>query len=179
MPDGFFLALVMIILFFILGIVLSSIINLVIPLFKTPKKDMRKLLDIMDLKDDDVFVDLGSGDASVIFEARKRNKNAELYGYEISPVFLLISDLKKNMFFPLDKKFHVEAENLFDVNYSIATKIYCYLSPEALEVLRKKFKRAGEKKNLKVYSYKYQIPDTKFKKKFELESGQVLYEYDF
>ena len=38
MPDGFFLALAMIMLFLILGILLSGLINLIIPLFRTPKK---------------------------------------------------------------------------------------------------------------------------------------------
>ena len=95
----------------------------------------------MKIEDKDIFVDLGSGDARVIFDVRRRNSNAELYGYEISPILLLIGEFKKNLFFPLDKKIHLEAENLFDIDYSKSTKIYCYLSPEALEVLREKFEK--------------------------------------
>ena len=177
MPNGFFLAVAMILVFLILGILLSGLINLLIPLFKTPRKDMKILLDAMDIQDEDIFYDLGSGDARVIFEARKRNKTAMLYGYEISPILLLIGTLRKNLLYPLDKKMIIEAEDLFNIDYSKATKIYCYLSPEALEILREKFERIG--KGLKVYSYKYQIPDMKFKKRFELESKEYLYLYEF
>jgi len=177
MPNGFFLALAVIFLFLILGILLSTMINMLIPLFRTPKKDMADVLDAMDIQDNDVFFDLGSGDATVIFEVRKRNKIAQLYGYEISPILLLIGEIKKYMLFPLDKKICLEAENLFDIDYSEATKIYCYLSPQALEILREKFKRV--KKDLKIYSYKYEIPNMKYKKKFKLESGEELYTYEF
>jgi hypothetical protein len=177
MPNGFFLALAMILVFLILGILLSGLINLLIPLFRTPKKDMKNILNAMDIQDDDVFIDLGSGDARVIFDVRKRNKKAMLYGYEISPILLMIGKIKKYIMYPLDRKIVIEAENLFDIDYSKATKIYCYLSPEALKILRGKFKRIG--KELKIYSYKYQIPDMKFKKKFELESKEYLYMYEF
>ncbi len=177
MPNGFFLALVMIFVFLTFGILLSGLINLLIPLFKTPKKDMKDILDAMDIQDNDVFFDLGSGDARVIFDVRKRNKNAMLYGYEISPILLMIGNITKSFRYPLDKKIVIEAENLFDVDYSKATKIYCYLSPEALEILREKFERIG--KDLKVYSYKYKIPDMKFKKRFKLESKEYLYLYEF
>lgn len=177
MPNGFFLALSMILLFLILGILLSGLINMLIPLFKTPKKDISGLIEALDIQDKDVFFDLGSGDARVIFEVRKKNKKAKLYGYEISPILLLIGQLKKSILFPMDKNLVLEAENLFDVDYSKATKIYCYLSPEALEILREKFERVGKK--FKVYSYKYRIPDMRARKKFELESGEVLYLYEF
>ena len=102
MPNGFYLALAMILLFLMLGILLSTMINMLIPLFKTPKKDMTKILDAMDIQDNDIFFDLGSGDASVIFEVRKRNKNTQLYGYEISPILLLIGEIKKHLLFPLE-----------------------------------------------------------------------------
>ena len=177
MPQGFFLAVVLIITFFISGILLSGIINLLIPLFRTPRKDIKRILEEIDLKDEDIFVDLGSGDARVIFEARKRNKNTELYGYEISPILLLIGDLKKTFFYPLDKKMHIEAENLFDVDYSKATKIYCYLSPEALEILREKFEKYNKK--ILVYSYKYKIPNMKEKKEVKMVSGEILHIYEF
>jgi len=177
MPNGFFLALAMIFLFLVLGILLSGLINMLIPLFKTPKKDMTGILDAMDIRDNDIFFDLGSGDASVIFEVRKRNKDALLYGYEISPILLIIATIKKKFLFPLDKNLYLEVENLFDIDYSKATKIYCYLSPQALEILRGKFEKI--KKSFKVYSYKYEIPDLKYKKKFKQESGEVLYLYEF
>lgn len=177
MPNGFYLALAMILLFLMLGILLSTMINMLIPLFKTPKKDMAKILDTMDIQDDDIFFDLGSGDASVIFEVRKRNKKTHLYGYEISPILLLIGEIKKHFLFPLDKNIHLEVENLFDLDYSKATKIYCYLSPQALEILREKFEKI--KKPFNIYSYKYEIPDMKYKKKSKLESGEVLYTYQF
>ena len=70
MPTGFYLALAIILLFLLLGILLSAMINTLIPLFRTPKKDMKGMLDIIDIQDNDVFFDLGSGDASVIFEVR-------------------------------------------------------------------------------------------------------------
>ena len=177
MPNGFYLALAIIFLFLILGILLSGLINLLIPLFRTPREDMSGLLDAMDINDDDIFFDLGSGDARVIFEVRKRNKKAKLFGYEISPVLLIIGNLKKRLLFPFDKDLILEAENLFNLDYSIATKIYCYLSPESLEVLREKFEKI--EKGLKVYSYKYKIPNMKEKEKFELESGEELYMYEF
>ncbi len=177
MPTGFYLALAIILLFLLLGILLSAMINMLIPLFRTPRKDMKGMLDIINIQDNDVFFDLGSGDASVIFEVRKRNRNTQLYGYEISPILLLIGEVKKYFLFPLDKKLHLEAENLFDLDYSIATKIYCYLSPQALEILREKFEKT--RKSFTVYSYKYEVPDMKYKKKFKLESGEVLYLYKF
>ena len=176
MPNGFFLALTMIFLFLVVGILLSGLINLLIPLFRTPKKDLKKILDTISLTKDDTFIDLGSGDARVIFEARRRNREAKLLGYEISPILLIIAVLKKKLLFPFDKKLIIEAEDLFDIDYSKATKIYCYLSPEALEILKEKFKGC---KSLKVYSYKYKISNKKAKDTISLPSGEKLYIYSF
>ena len=59
------------------------------PYLPTRKAQANRALDLLKLKEGDIFVDLGSGDGAVLIEAAKRG--LVCYGYELNPLVWLVS----------------------------------------------------------------------------------------
>ena len=62
------------------------------PFLPTMKKDRETALDLLDLKPGQLFIDLGSGDGSLLMLAAQKGLRAE--GYEINPFLWLYSWLR-------------------------------------------------------------------------------------
>lgn len=62
------------------------------PYLPTRKAQANLALDLLKLKEGDVFVDLGSGDGAVLIEAAKRGYRC--YGYELNPLVWAVSKLR-------------------------------------------------------------------------------------
>lgn len=176
MLNGITLGIVMIVILVIASFVLTLLINaFLIPLFKTPKKVLLEIVDIMELKKEDHLVDLGSGDGRILFKAH-RVSQCKCTGYDISPIMLIIAKTKKVLHFPLSKDFNFEPKDIFKVDLKDFTKIYCYLDKKSMDILQPKLKdfvkNGGE-----VYSYRYAIERINNEKKVVLSDGEELYIY--
>jgi hypothetical protein len=78
------------------------------PYLPTRKAQAKQALDLLDLKEGDIFVDLGSGDGTVLIEAARRG--LKCYGYELNPLVWLVSKLRTLRF---SKQIKVQCVNFW------------------------------------------------------------------
>ena len=150
-------------------IILSFLIYFLIKLVKgeaifvpLPKKTIEKLLKLVNLKENDILYDLGSGDGRVLIIAAKKfgckcigiEKNFLLY--KIS-VYKIEKENLKNLV-------EIKNKDFFKENLSKATVIFMYLSKKVVNKLKEKFEREL-KKGTKIVSAAHRIESWKELKK--------------
>ncbi len=176
MLNGITLGIIITILLIFLCTILSILVSaLFAPMAKTPTNVLDEITDIMDIKKKDIFMDFGSGDGRLVFKVYER-AFCKCFGYDISPLLIIISNILKTIRFPLTKDILFEAQSVFKVDISNTTKIYCYLDKKSMEILKprlEEFVRNGGE----VYSYMYNVEGIKGEKKMELSNGKELYIY--
>lgn len=155
---------------------LTVLINiLLVPIIKTPRKVISEIIDAMNLKKDDSFVDLGCGDGKVVLEAYT-NAKCKCYGLDLSPIMIILARTLRILKYPANKDIVFEVENIYEVSLKDFTKIYCYLDTKSMGILKKKLQKfikdGGE-----VFSYKYGIKGMKGERKVKLSNGEYLYIY--
>lgn len=176
MLNGITLAIVMILILLTAGFVLTVLISaFLVPLFKTPRDVLEEIVTIMDLTKNDVLVDLGSGDGRLILQAYEQSR-CKCIGYDISPMMMIHANTNKNLTFPFTKDIVFQPEDIFKVSLKDVTKIYCYLEPKSLDILKTKLKEFAEKKG-EIFSYKYPIEGLKNCKEIILSNDIPLYIY--
>jgi len=132
-----FLVLLIVCGLFLIGIFLLALILVIfdiiwffktkIPFGRSNIKIVKEFLDNLDLTDK-IFIDLGSGDGAIIFEAVKRG--ARGIGYEINPLLYYLSLIKGKFLGYKNFKFYKEDFRKADIKN--ADYIYLYLTPRAL-----------------------------------------------
>ena len=176
MLNGITLAIVMILILLTAGFVLTVLISaFLVPLFKTPRDVLEEIVTIMDLTKNDVLVDLGSGDGRLILQAYEQSR-CKCFGYDISPMMMIHANTNKNLTFPFTKDIVFQPEDIFKVSLKDATKIYCYLEPKSLDILKTKLKEFVEKEG-EIFSYKYPIEGLENGKEIILSNDVPLYIY--
>jgi hypothetical protein len=116
------LAIEIIIVIFVTWIAWSGVVGA--PWLPTPNKRVRSMLEIAEVKSDDILYDLGSGDGRIIVMAGKEF-GATSIGIEIDPLRLMWSRLKIRRH-RLKDKVRVIMGNLFNVSLSDATVVTLY-----------------------------------------------------
>lgn len=169
---GIIITLVLLFLCIILSILVSALLT---PMSNTPTKILDEIADMMDVNKKDVFVDLGSGDGRLVMKVYERAL-CKCFGYDISPMLIIFSNIIRTVRFPLVKDIIFEAQNIFKVNISKATKVYCYLDQKSMDILQPKLEEFV-KKGGEVYSYVYGMKGMKNAKKVELSNKKELYIY--
>lgn len=176
MANGITVGILLIVVMLIGAFLLTVLINLLlVPILKTPKDIIKEIIDTMNLKKEDVFVDLGCGDGKVVLEAYA-NARCKSYGLDLSPIMIIIARTFRILKYPVNKDIVFNVENIYEASLKDFTKIYCYLDEKSMNILKKKFekflKSGGE-----MYSYRYKIEGIKAKKKVELSNKEYLYIY--
>ncbi len=139
------------------------------PYLPTRKQQAKQALDMLDLKEGETFVDLGSGDGAVLIEAASRGLIC--YGYELNPFIWFISKIRTLRF---GKQVHIYCRNYWNIPLPKKTKgVFVFLLDKYM--LRLDSKLASElKKGGKLVSYTFEIPGRKPVKTF-----QALNLYDY
>ncbi len=142
---------VMILTLLMLGTAVVSLF-LQVPYVPTKKRVVRKMIEVANLKNNDVVYDLGCGDGRLLFEAEKTKKvNAK--GYELAPIPYVLAQIKK--FFNKSKT-TIHMANFFSANLQDANIIFCYLGPDTMGQLYTKIKHEC-KKGTKIISNTFSI----------------------
>ncbi len=137
----------------------------------------------MKIKKGDRVLDLGSGDGRLLFEIYKdvkgRKLDIKLFGYEISPILVILSKLKQLL--RLRKGITFDILNIFEINLSEYNKIYCYLDVRSMSVLEKNIKKQMEQNelNTELYSYRLSFKNFKPHREYILANGETLFHYIF
>jgi len=176
MLNGITLGIIITFVLLFLCTILSILVNaLLSPMSKTPTKILDEIADIMDPTKKDVFIDFGSGDGRLVFKMYERG-HGRCIGYDISPLMIIYANIVRSFRFPLNKDVIFDAQNVFKVDISGATKIYCFLDEKSMEILKPKLEEFV-KKGGEVYSYIYNIKGLKGEKKMVLGNKKELYIY--
>lgn len=176
MLNGITLGIIIVITIFVFLFIISLLTNILLaPVIRTPKKVIQEILEVMNLTKEDTFVDFGCGDGRLVLSAYEQAK-CKCIGYDISPIMLMLAKTARVVRYPLSKDIIFEAQDIFQVDISNVTKIYCFLDEKSMDILNEKLsnfvKGGGE-----VYSYMYDIKGLKNEKKIILSNGNTLYMY--
>lgn len=109
--------------------------------FPSSKKVIEAVMELADLKKNDVFFDLGSGDGRILIEAAK--SRAKVFGVEKNKILNWIAKRKIRKLGL--KNVTVIEGDLFEQDLSKATVIVAYLSQFLVEKLEKKLEREVKK----------------------------------
>ncbi len=177
MWNGVILTLYFLLILVFLGIILTSITSMLfVATFFTPSVIVKELLLIIAPKDDDRVIDLGSGDGRVLL-ALSDTAKIKGYGYDISPIMVIIAKLRKLLTFRFNREIIFDVASIFDIKYNQYDIIYCNLNSRVLRNLAPKF--TLQLKGTRVFSYMHEIPNKKPFKKHTLSNNQTLFEYRY
>jgi precorrin-6B methylase 2 len=118
MPNGLALATLVLIAALVFSYTITLLLSLLVSPSHTKRKEMKKLIEKLELKDGDVFADLGCGDGRVVFEVAKNFKKVRCIGYEISPIHIMIANLSKLLLFPFSKRVMIIPEDFTKADLS-------------------------------------------------------------
>lgn len=135
----------------------------------TIKNQREKALNLLDLKPGQTFVDLGSGDGTMLILASKRGLKA--IGYELNPFLAIISWLRTRRYGRLVK---VRFGNFWKADLSDADGVFVFLITHHMKRLDKFLSKQARGGSLIVVSNSFEIPGRKYIKK---SGAMFLYKY--
>jgi hypothetical protein len=101
------------------------------------QENVERMIRVADIRDDDVVMDLGSGDGRIVFTALRANAKARGIGVDIDEKLVRESNADAKKFGMADRvQFHVR--DVFDSDLKPATVITMWLWPEMQRMLRTK-----------------------------------------
>jgi len=174
MLNGITLGIIIVVVIFVFLFVISLLTNLLLaPVIRTPQKVIQEILEIMNLTKEDTFVDFGCGDGRLVLGAYDQAK-CKCIGYDISPIMLMLAKTARVVRYPLVKDIVFDAQDIFQIDISGVSKIYCFLDEKSMDILNEKLsnfaKGGGE-----VYSYKYSLKNFRDEKSVILSNSETLY----
>lgn len=179
MYNGIIFGLIILMILVLGGVIISLLIHvLLIPAVFTPKRIVKEIIKLMNLSKEFTFMELGAGDGRMSSTALTSGVK-EVIIYEVSPIFVILAKLSlfiTKLARKAKGKITIFSQNLYTADLSKATVVYLHLSPKAMKRLENKIAEAT-KDGVGVYSYKYEFPNLKATKTFELSNGESLYLY--
>lgn len=124
-----------------------------LPVFK---KDIKRIINLAQLRDTDVVYDLGSGDGRILI-GLAHNSAATFWGYEVSFLPYLWSRLKI-LLLGLSRQVEIRFADFYMRDLGQATVVFCFLTPKAMAKLGPKFIKELQP-GTKIISYSFAIPD--------------------
>ena len=139
------------------------------PYLPTRKQQANEALDLLNLKEGDVFVDLGSGDGAVLIEAARRG--LVCYGYELNPLVWLISKIRTLRY---GKQIKIYCRDYWLTPLPNNTKgVFVFLLDPFMEKLDKKLTAQLESGG-QLASYTFKIPG---KRPVKSKGAVYIYQY--
>ncbi|MFA5188274.1 MAG: class I SAM-dependent methyltransferase [Patescibacteria group bacterium] len=150
----YFLVIAAILLLALIAFIMFSFRD-VVPFVPTPKKIIRQMIELAEIKTNERIVDLGSGTGRILIQAAKMHQENLLVGFEKS--FTLRKISKFFLFFHplLKKRVQIVHEDFFNVNLGQFEVIFCFLTSEGLRRLTPKF--ALLKPGSRIISYMFPL----------------------
>lgn len=157
------------ILALLLIIAYGAVIAFGAPFLPTLKPQRQQALDLLNLKPGQLFVDLGSGDGTMLVLAARRGLRA--VGYEINPFLFAYSWLRTRRY---GRRVKVKLKSFWRADLSKADGVFVFLITHHMKHLDELLSSKKGGRKLKVVSNSFQIPGRKHLKK---TGPMFLYEY--
>jgi 16S rRNA A1518/A1519 N6-dimethyltransferase RsmA/KsgA/DIM1 with predicted DNA glycosylase/AP lyase activity len=151
-----------------------------IPYFPSNPKDMKLIMESLQLKNNQVVIDLGAGDGVIIFKAAEqalqKNVNTLFIAVETNPILLAIIWVRW-LFHKNRKHIFIMWKDMFNANYkkmiasvnvrhdTLSPTFYLYISPWLIKKAIEQIEKSIDTFN--VVSYLYAVPSWKPKKVLE------------
>lgn len=119
-------------------------------------RDLKRIFKLADLKEGQVFYDLGCGDGKLVIYAGNHYK-VRAVGLEISLPFYLICQFRK--FFNYQANLQFKFKNLFKENLSAADAVYFFGMPKPIKRKLSAKLRQELKSGAKIISYSFKLDD--------------------
>lgn len=144
------------------------------PSIPTPREMTKKMVDLAKIRSGRIYYDLGSGDGRILKEIAKRDGIA--IGFEYAPLTFLLS--KFLFLFTKNKRIKILWKNFYKINLKNADGIFCYLSPRAMNLLEKKFKKEINN-GATIVSYAFKMPKKKPEKVVKIKNYAPIFIYKY
>lgn len=128
--------LILLITFILLFIWSLSNLNKKTRLTQVPKSVFREINEILNLKKDSVFYNLGSGDARFLFYLLSHNQDSEFIGVESNYFLIKLAKIHNwwNSFLG-KKKIKIIKKDILESSFSEATHVFTYIYPDIMDDL--------------------------------------------
>jgi hypothetical protein len=116
-----------------------------VPYVPTPRKVVRRMVELANLKGNETIYDLGCGDARILIEAKKRYPGIRAIGFELPLGIFLLAKLRVWLA-RVDVNVHMR--DYLKADLRDADVLFLYLVPEVLPALERKLQselKAGTK----------------------------------
>lgn len=123
-----------------------------VPFAPTPKRNVKIVIDKLELKPGQIFYDLGCGDGRFLIEAEKRG--AKAIGFEISPWAFLKAKLNLWLY---KSKAKILYKNFYHTNISDADAVFAFLMDNVMPKVEAKLKKEL-KSGAKIACYGFKLP---------------------
>lgn len=163
----------MINLLYILGVIIILSFAFVCffgaPFVPTRKKWAKEALGMVKLSGQDLVIDLGSGNGTILRLLEKQNVKS--IGYEINPILWLISKIR----FLFSKTANVKLANFWNQNLpEKTTVVYVFALVRDKNKLEKYLKKQSKNRPIKVITFGFALPNYK---SLERTKGAFLYQF--
>lgn len=162
-------------LFFLLKLRDSILIS--VPFVSTRKRAITSIINALSLSDKSILYDLGCGNAEILKVAVGETRGARGVGIERGYIPYLVSKINtRNL--PID----IHLKDIFSVDLSPASHIYCYLGSEVMQKLSPKILNEC-KTGTRIVSCDFRLPDVPLIQTIPLDFGndkltRTLYVYE-
>ena len=140
-----------------------------VPFVPSKMRVVHKMIEVADLKKNEVVYDLGCGDGRLLVEAGKA-KDIQAKGYEAAPIPYILAQINKLIH---RAKMNVYMKNFFNADLKDANVIFCYLGPETMTKLYGKLKKEC-KKGTRIISNTFSIHEAEPVKVWAKDPKQKL-----
>lgn len=171
-----FLALIIVITIFYYLSTLIFLISTRVPPVSSPKFIRKKIAQILELKNGQIFYDLGAGYGKLIVQVAKKYPACQVFGFEISPFCFLMAKIRI-LFSRTNAK--IRFKNFYKADFSKADAFFCYLWPSIMIKIEEKFTQQA-KPGAKLYIYAFPLPNLKPSQLFQFkEKNKTIKIYQY
>jgi len=128
--------LLILILIIFVYVFVKNVFLSVAPWLPSKKREVNRMVGLIDLKPGMKVYDLGCGDGRLLISAYKKEPKIKIVGVEMNYLMCLITKIN---FWLHNIKAKILVRDLFKVNLSDADVIFIYLLPKSYERLKEKF----------------------------------------
>lgn len=140
-----------------LAFIMSSFRNAV-PYVPTPRKVIKQMIKLAEIKKGERIVDLGSGSGRIIILLGKKHAENLIVGIEKSFTLRIVTKIRL-FFHPfIRKRIQILNQDFFNTDLAVYDVIFCFSTPTALRMLAPKFKLL--KSGSRIVSYMFPIEES-------------------